>query len=363
MSKYKESTLKTYANKLERKFKNDCYFVCATHDVYSELVIGATVIFDNQGIKNRYDINCWVLEDGNINVEFFKNDARLKSIYCSVEMLSLNYAIDYIYEYVMNDNEETKEAAEKHYDDYTSEDFINAGIAKECTECPDFCEEDCIENVECAKGNDVFEGCKTVKDVMEVKNELNTRYGKEQYFDTDSLQPNKKIIAKIENINCCPNRNTCCFVTHYANCDYNYKSDSCIKAYNYFIHDCEQMHKHMKARSNPEWHHVNLETVHNIDSDMLDEKRQLYFKLYRELKETCRNLRKCKNVATFDKCSSNIRAKSLKMYCNDEITALFYQFILLKLSMLNVECGMYDSSMELATNMHESRRYNKNYCN
>lgn len=126
---------------------------------------------------------------------------------------------------------------------------------------------------------------------------------------------------------------------------------------------CKQTWKRYDAIVNPEWHHVNLATLANIDNDMLDEKRQLYFKLYRELKETCRNLRKCKNVATFDKCSANIRAKSLKMYCNDEITALFYQVILLKLSMLNVECGMYDSSMELATNMHESRRYNKNYCN
>lgn len=43
---------------------------------------------------------------------------------------------------------------EKNYDDYTSEDFIKSGIAKECTDCPDFCEEDCIENAECAKGND-----------------------------------------------------------------------------------------------------------------------------------------------------------------------------------------------------------------
>lgn len=41
---------------------------------------------------------------------------------------------------------------------------------------------------------------KTLKDVMEVKQELNARFGKEQYFDTDSLQPNKTITAKIENI-------------------------------------------------------------------------------------------------------------------------------------------------------------------
>lgn len=39
------------------------------------------------------------------------------------------------------------------------------------------------------------------KEVMEVKQELNARFRKEQYFDTDSLQPN---------INHCPNLETLC---------------------------------------------------------------------------------------------------------------------------------------------------------
>ena len=79
------------------------------------------------------------------------------------------------------------------------------------------------------------------KEVMEVKQELNARFGKEQYFDTDSLQPNKTIIEKIENINHCPNQNTCCIVSPFVHCDYNYKSDDCIKAHKNFIHNCEQL--------------------------------------------------------------------------------------------------------------------------
>lgn len=51
-----------------------------------------------------------------------------------------------------------------------------------------------------------------VKDIIEVKQELNSRFGKEQCVDTDDLQPNKTIIAKIEDINHCPNQNTCCIV-------------------------------------------------------------------------------------------------------------------------------------------------------
>lgn len=66
-----------------------------------------------------------------------------------------------------------------------------------------------------------------------VKQDLNTSFGKkeQQYFDTDCLELNNIIIAKIENINYCPNQNTCCIVSPFVHCDYNYKSDNCIKAH------------------------------------------------------------------------------------------------------------------------------------
>ncbi len=79
-------------------------------------------------------------------------------------------------------------------------------------------------------GEDITENTEpeeTVKDIMEVKQALNSRFGKDQYFDTDSVQPNKTIIAKIEDINYCPNQNTCCAVSPYVHCDYNYKSEAC----------------------------------------------------------------------------------------------------------------------------------------
>lgn len=83
-------------------------------------------------------------------------------------------------------------------------------------------------------------------------NSYNKFFGKEQqYFDTDSVQPNKTIIAKIENIIHCPNQNTCCIVSPFIHCNYSYKSDSCIKVHKNFIHACEQVHKQMKAINNP----------------------------------------------------------------------------------------------------------------
>ena len=193
------------------------------------------------------------------------------------------------------------------------------------------------------------------KEVMEVKQELNSRLGKEQYFDTDALQPNKKI----ENINHCPNQNACCIVSPFVHCNYNYKSDSCIKAHKNFIHDCEQVHKQMKAKSNPEWHHVSLATLANIDIDMLDEKRQRYFKIYKELIKTVNDLHKCKTAATYE-----TRWWRFKQVIEDDIyyrgtTLYMTRFLDSKISMCNVECGLWSSADEKATSFIKSRRYGR----
>ena len=163
-----------------------------------------------------------------------------------------------------------------------------------------------------------------LKEVMEVKQELNARFGKEQYFDTDSVQPNKTII---ENINHCPNQNTCCIVSPFIHCDYNYKSDSCIKAHKNFIHDCEQVHKQMKARSNPEWHHVNLETFHNIDIDMLDEKRKLVRDINQILKDGIRNLYKCENHISYEVLERYVIRKCDELIRNNRLKAFWFSYI------------------------------------
>lgn len=199
----------------------------------------------------------------------------------------------------------------------------------------------------------------TVKEVMEVKQELNARFGKEQYFDTDSLQPNKTISAKIENINHCPNQNTCCIVSPFVHCDYNYKSDSCIKAHKNFIHDCESLHKQMKAINNPNWHTVRLATVNSSDFFRLTEKLKLYISTYRELKQTLSYLRKCKSINTYDSCYVRYIKKQNDMYAKGKFTNAMLNYIRAKLSMQNVESGIWKSGCENATGYHDSRRYNK----
>lgn len=212
---------------------------------------------------------------------------------------------------------------------------------------------------EVAESGEPEEPEETVKDVMEVKQELNARFGKEQYFDTDSLQPNKTISAKIENINHCPNQGTCCIVSPFVHCNYNYKSDSCIKAHKNFIHDCERLHKQMKAINNPNWHTVRLATVNSSDFFRLTEKLKLYISTYRELKQTLSYLRKCKTINTYDSCYIRYIKKQNDMYVKGKFTNAMLNYIRAKLSMQNVESGIWKSGCESATGYHESRRYNK----
>lgn len=157
--------------------------------------------------------------------------------------------------------EESIQSEEKHYDDYTSEDFINAGI------------------------------------------------------------------AKIENINYCPNQNTCCIVSPFVHCDYNYKSDNCIKAHKNFIHDCEQVHKQMKAINNPNWHHVSLATLANIDFDMLDEKRKLVFDINQILKDGIRNLYKCENHISFEVLERYVIRKCDELIRHNRLKAFWFSYI------------------------------------
>lgn len=173
-----------------------------------------------------------------------------------------------------------------------------------------------------------FEDFKTIKDLYK------------RLVSDYSVQPNKTIIAKIENINHCPNQNTCCIVSPFVHCNYSYKSDSCIK-----------------AKSNPEWHHVSLATLANIDIDMLDEKRQRYFKIYKELIKTLNDLHKCKIAATYE-----TRWWRFKQVIADDInyrgtTLYMTRFLDSKISMCNVECGLWSSADEKATSFIKSRRY------
>lgn len=212
-----------------------------------------------------------------------------------------------------------------------------------------------------------FEDFKTIKDlydilvsdygesakreVMEVKQELNSRFGKEQ--------PNK--IAKIENINHCPNQNTCCIVSPFVHCDYNYKSDACIKAHKNFNHYCEQVHKQLKAKHNPEWHHVNLETLRNIDFNMIDKKRRLYMKVYRMTVNVTNTIYKCNRFSSIDNLRTNLLQTVRNMAKNDMIEWALVEYVKAKLDNCYLVKGLSSSIMSKTYNYNDSRSYTKTF--
>lgn len=200
------------------------------------------------------------------------------------------------------------------------------------------------------------------KEVMEVKQELNSSFGKEQYFDTDSVQPNKTIIAKSENINHCPNQNTCCIVSPFVHCNYNYKSDSCIKAHKNFIHDCEQVHKQMKAKSNSEWHHVSLATLANIDIDMLDETRQIYMHVRYQLNRVIKAIYKCNHYPTMDILRTSIIQHIENLLRNKKVNRSLLRYAEAQIDNCYLVNGVISSKYASSYSEKSSRAYKKYFC-
>lgn len=122
---------------------------------------------------------------------------------------------------------------------------------------------------------------------------------------------------------------------------------------------CKQTWKRYAAIVNPEWHHINLNTLANLDFDMLDEKRQLYLKLYRELKELIQDLHKCKSGCAYERRLAKMYIRNAELVDENKISNDYINYITRKISMCNVECGVWTSSDEAATGLHKSRRYNR----
>lgn len=185
---------------------------------------------------------------------------------------------------------------------------------------------------------------------------------KDQYFDTDALQPNKKIIAKIENINHCPNQNTCCIVSPFVHCNYNYKSDRCIKAHKNFIHYCEQVHKQMKAKSKPEWHHVSLATLANIDIDMLDETRQIYMHVRYRLNRVIKTIYKCNRYTTMDILRTSIIQHIENLVRNKKVNRSLLRYAEAQIDNCYLVNGVISSKEAVSYSEKLSRAYKKYFC-
>lgn len=113
------------------------------------------------------------------------------------------------------------------------------------------------------------------------------------------------------------------------------------------------------AMVNPEWHHVSLAALANIDFDMLDKKRQVYLKAHRELKRTLADLSKCKTGHTYEARARKFMRDMISQYYDNEISYAMRKYLDLQLSMSNVVNGVWSSYVEPAAGLHESRRYSR----
>ena len=122
---------------------------------------------------------------------------------------------------------------------------------------------------------------------------------------------------------------------------------------------CGKTWKRYEAITNPEWHHVSLSTIANLDFDMLDEKRQLYLSLYREVKELIKDLHKCKSGCTYEKRLAKMYSRNAELVYENKATSDYIRYVTKKVSMCNVDCGLWTSATEESTGYHKSRRYNQ----
>lgn len=122
---------------------------------------------------------------------------------------------------------------------------------------------------------------------------------------------------------------------------------------------CKETWKRYEAIINPEWHHVSLKTLSNLDFDMLDEKRQLYLQLYRELKELITDLHKCKSGRAYERRLAKMYIRNAELLEENKVSHDYIDYVTRKISMCNVECGLWTSKVEEATGLHKSRRYNR----
>lgn len=118
---------------------------------------------------------------------------------------------------------------------------------------------------------------------------------------------------------------------------------------------CAETWKRYEALTNPEWHHVSLATLANIDFDKLDKKRQVYLKAHRELKRTLADLSKCKTVHSYEARARKF-FRDMKHY-RKELSHEMRKYLDLQISMSNVINGVWSSYVEPAMGLHESRRY------
>lgn len=115
--------------------------------------------------------------------------------------------------------------------------------------------------------------------------------------------------------------------------------------------------KHLHAIINPEWHHVSLAALANIDNDMLDEKRRNYMYLYNLIKDFRKYAFEIIRKDVYFETTSNVFRNIQQLYFNTVISFTTYDYAAKHIQAVGVEKGWFDSKSEETFGYKESRRY------
>lgn len=94
---------------------------------------------------------------------------------------------------------------------------------------------------------------------------------------------------------------------------------------------CNKTWNRYNAIVNPEWHHVSLAKLANIDFDMLDEKRKLVCDINQILKDGIRNLYKCENHISFEVLERYVIRQCDELIRRNRLKAFWFSYIARKL--------------------------------
>ena len=109
---------------------------------------------------------------------------------------------------------------------------------------------------------------------------------------------------------------------------------------------------------NPEWHHVSLNTLANLDIDMLDTKRQKYMMVYKLTRNTIKSMYKCKSITQYRSLTNRLITYVHSAYRHERCTIALVQYVRAKIADVNVNCNVQSSVESEEFGYHESRRYN-----
>lgn len=119
----------------------------------------------------------------------------------------------------------------------------------------------------------------------------------------------------------------------------------------------QQTWERYDAIVNPEWHHVSIATLANIDNDMLDEKRRNYMYLYNLIKDFRKYAFEIIRKDVYFETTSNVFRNIQQLYFNNVISFTTYDYAAKHIQAVGVEKGWFDSKSEETFSYKESRRY------